>query len=85
MQAELQAGPADKPLTDKRVRDRLETIGEMQALGFRFYRNTLRREHPEASDARIDAMMDRWLGGELQPRDLGPDMLPAEPQRLRDG
>jgi hypothetical protein len=44
-----------------RLVDRLHTAVDLWATGVALQRQTIRRRHPAASDAEIDAMLNHWL------------------------
>lgn len=50
-----------EPLSVKRMRDALE----LHELGVAFYRQRMRREHPEATEAEVSAMVREWLQAPL--------------------
>jgi hypothetical protein len=58
---------------------RLRLAFELHEAGVALKRQTLRRQHPEAAEAEIDAILARWLRREGEPADA-----PGSPRPWQD-
>lgn len=67
------------PQSPERVAARLRAALELFDLGERMVRARLRREHPDATDAEIEAMFRRWLERPEQLDDLPPPLRVRRP------
>lgn len=70
-----------KPLVGSSL-NRFSTISGMHEMGLFMLRNRLRKKHPEESEGQINARVARWMGGELQPRDVGGLLAPSQSPRF---